>query len=86
MLCVSPQKRWGLSGNLTRPSWKLCCHHPVSRDCCSWLLEKVQSLLLILYIPNPACAGEMSVQVLAMMFRQLLSGSLCLHLAGRRTL
>lgn len=48
--------------------------------------EEVQSLLLILCIPNPACAGEISVEVLAKMFQQLLSGSFCLDLAGRGTL
>ena len=88
-LCVSAWKRWALLGNsasASRASWKPCRHHPVLRGCGSRLLEEVWSLLLILYIPNPACAGEMSTQVLAMTFRQLLSGSLCLDLAGRGTL
>lgn len=89
MLCVSAWKRWDLFGNsarASRASWKPCHHHPVPRGCGSWLLEEVQSLLLILYNPDPACAGEISAQVLAKMFWQLPSGSLCLDLAGRGTL
>lgn len=54
--------------------------------CDSQFLEKVQSSLLILCTLSPACAREMNVQVLAMKLRQPLSGSLCLDLAGRRTL
>lgn len=63
-----------------------CFLEAVLEGCDSWLLEELQSSLLILCAPSPACAREMSVQVLAMKFRQPLSGSLCLDLAGRATL
>lgn len=46
----------------------------VQGGCDSWLLEKVQSFLLILCTPSPACAREMSLQVLTMKFRQPLPG------------
>ena len=78
-LCVSAWKGWALFGNLvsaSRTFWKLCRHHPVPRGCGSLLLEEVRSSLLILCIPNPASAGEMSMHFPAMRFRQLFSGSL----------
>lgn len=42
--------------------------------CDSWLLQEVQSSLPTLCTPSPACAREMSVQVLTVKFRQPLPG------------